>query len=362
MIAFRYRTAGAAVVGITAVASFTGTASASPPHPSQLHVVRTLSSSYVGPLQFAVDGSRVYVADSLTATLTRIGVPNPIRTNPQVHGDLAGVAVDGRTGAIAYTTSSSDHSITALTIMRAGKPDVVADLARFEKTRNPDKVRHYGIDYPTKCQSDALKVAGVPVSYTGEVDSHPYAVTSIGNGAWAVADAGGNDIVKVNRYGHVSLISVLPRQNVVASAAFVAASGLPACLVGAVYNFEAVPTDVEKGPHGGLYVTALPGGPEGPNGGNPGSVYKISKSGTAHRIATGFKGATNLAIDRHGRIYVAEISSGTISQIYGHHKHKVVLHLPGVVAVEHANGHLYASTSPAVTGGQGPGTVVQLGR
>ena len=31
------------------------------------------------------------------------------------------------------------------------------------------------------------------------------------------------------------------------------------CLVDALYNFQAVPTDVEQGPHGRLYVTTLPG-------------------------------------------------------------------------------------------------------
>ncbi len=41
-------------------------------------------------------------------------------------------------------------------------------------------------------------------------DSHPYAVASLGDGSWAVADAGGNDILKVDSRGHVSVIAVLP--------------------------------------------------------------------------------------------------------------------------------------------------------
>ena len=213
------------------------------------------------------------------------------------------------------------------------------------------------------CITAALAQAQQPVRYRGAVDSHPYAVTAIGHGAWAVADAGGNDIVKVDRTGHVSLIGVLPAQPVKITAAFAASMGLPACVVGITYKFEAVPTDVEVGPHGDLYVTTLPGGPEGPDSGNPGSVYRIDRTGHSTRVATGFAGATNLAIDAHGNIFVAQIGSGTIAEVVCG-KPETVLALPGVVAVEYSHGHLYASTSitAATEGAQtGPGTVVQLG-
>ncbi len=159
------------------------------------------------------------------------------------------------------------------------------------------------------------------------------------------------------------MISVLPAQPVKISATFAASMGLPACVVGLTYKFEAVPTDVEIGPRGALYVTTLPGGPEGPNSGNPGSVYRIDRSGHPARIATGFAGATNLAIDPCGNIFVAQIGSGTIAKVV-RGKPQTVLSLPGVVGVEYANGHLYASTSitAATEGAQnGPGTVVILG-
>lgn len=335
-------------------------ASAAPVAPPQ-HVVQTLSSAFVGPLQFAVDGSKVYVADAFTSTLNLIGQKTPVAVGPSpaTGGDLAGVGVDPATHAVAYTSANGDHSVTTLTILEPGHQPVVANLAAFEKTRNPDKANRYGTSSKNPCVINALKKAQIPVSYTGMLDSHPYAVTPIGGGSWAVADAGGNDVLRVTRTGQISLISVLPVQPVTITAAFAAANGLPACVAGITYNFEPVPTDVEVGPPYNLYVTTLPGGPEGPGSGNPGSVYRLSSAGQPVKIATGFAGATNLAINPYGNIFVAQIGAGNIAEVVSG-KPKVIATLPGVAAVEFANGHLYASTAPAATGGNGPGKVVVL--
>jgi len=363
-VRIRSKIGTAAAIAVGSVAVFTAAPAGAHPTSHDLHVVRTLSSDFVGPLQFAVSHNKVYVADSFTSTLSLIGQSTPVATgpDPSLGGDIAGVAVDPGTRAIAYTASNGDHSTTTLTIRAPGKQPVVADLSGFEKARNPDAAVTYGVRHPSQCVTDALTALDIPVNYRGLVDSHPYAVTAIGHGSWAVADAGGNDIVKVDRHGHVSLIAVLPSQPVKVTAAFAAANGLPDCAIGVTYKFEAVPTDVEVGPWGALYVTTLPGGPEGPDGGNPGSVYVIDHwSGRPHQIATGFAGATNLAVDGRGTIYVAELSSGTLSKVR-HGRPEAVLSLPGLVAVEYANGHLYASTAPAVIGADGPGTVVMLGR
>lgn len=329
----------------------------------QLRVVRTLSSSYVAPLQFAISpGSRVYVADSATSTLNQIGVTKPIATgpSPKSGGDLAGVAIDPITRALAYTTSTGDHKTTRLTILTPGAKPVVADLSGFEKTQNPDKINTYGTTSKSACVAAALKKAQQPVSYTGALDSHPYAVVSLGGGNWAVADAGGNDLLKVDRQGHVSLISVLPPQPLLITAGIAKDNGLPACVVGITYKFEPVPTDVERGPNGGLLVTTLAGGPEGPANGDPGSVYSIAAHGVPVRIATGFNGATNLAVTPSGKIFVAELSSGWIAEVVNGHP-RPVLYLPGVVGLEYANQGLYASTAPAVNGGKGPGSILKIG-
>lgn len=374
----------ASVVFFAAAPSASAHVAGSPP---QLQVIKTVSSAYVGPLQFAVDGKVIYVADSFTSTLNRLerdGHNTVIATGPDpfTGGDIAGVAVDPSHHALAYTSSTGDHSLTTLTIRQPGAKPIIANLSKFEAARNPDQRITYGIAQPvdpatTKCIADAL--AADPeeappgavqgnISYRGIVDSHPYAVASLGHGSWAVADAGGNDILRVDARGHISLMAVLPAQQVQITPAFAAANGVNCDLSvypDLTYGFEAVPTDVEVGPDHTLYVTTLPGGPGGSV--NPGSVYRISRwGGKPQKIATGFNGATNLAIDPWGGIYVAELGAGTISKVV-HGKPVPVLSLAGVVADEWANGHLYASTAPAAvapegsTGPPAPGSIVVLG-
>ena len=362
------KTCGIAVCAVgaatAALAIAPGGAGASP---QQLHVIKTISSgTYLAPLQFAVDGKRIFVADSGQSALFRVGRPDPIATgpDPSTHGDLAGVAVDPETHTLAYTTSNGDHTVTTLTIKpKQGKP-IVADLSGFELKHNPDRAIQYGVVGPTSnCVKQALKAAGIPVRYRGQVDSHPYSVVSLGHGNWAVADAGGNDIVKVDRAGHVSLLSLLPPQILTVTSDFAAQNGLPTCTVGVKYGFEAVPTDVEVGPNGGIFATTLPGGV-----GVPGSVYRIFPGRHPRQLATGFAGATNLAIAPDHTIYVAELFGGQISVI-SHGAPVPVASLPAVAAVEYANGHLYASTAPAaLEEGEGPppanpepGTIVMLG-
>ncbi|MGX7681958.1 ScyD/ScyE family protein [Jatrophihabitans sp. DSM 45814] len=329
-------------------------------HPTAgLKVVKTVATGYVGPLQFAVDHNQIYVADSFTSTLNKVGRSTPIATGP-TPGDVAGVAIGDQGRSVAYTSSEDSHAHTWLTILSKGKKPVVADLAGFESRRNPDGFVHYGIRNPSQCVIDGFP-PDAPASYQGQIDSHPYSVASLGHGNWVVGDAGGNDLLKVDARGHVSLIAVLPRQPLKISAAFAAALGLPDCAVGLTYNFEPVPTDVEVGADGWLYVSTLPGGPEDPSAGARGSVYKVNPhSGKAILLATGLAGATNLALDNHCNIYVVELFAGQISKIV-RGKGQPVLSLPAVAAVEYANGALYASTAPALNNSPDPGTIVKLG-
>jgi hypothetical protein len=332
--------------------------------PQQLHVIKTISNDYVAPLQIAVDGKRIFVDDALAGTINRVGRSTPVATDPGNQG--SGVAVDPSTHTLAYTTTNDDHSVTTLVIKPKDGPKVVADLAGFERTVNPDHAIQYGVQGSTNnCTKQALKAAGIPVRYKGQVDSHPYAVTSIGHGNWAVADAGGNDILKVDAAGNVSLLSLLPSQVLTVDAAFAEQVGFPKCTIGTKYAFEAVPTDVETGPNGGIFATTLPGGE-----GVPGSVYRIHPGGDPTMVATGFAGATNLAIAPDHTIYVAELFSGQIA-VVSHGAPVPVASLPAVAAVEYANGHVYAATAPAALQDEGPdapppsnpepGTIVMLG-
>ena len=107
------------------------------------------------------------------------------------------------------------------------------------------------------------------------------------------------------------------------------------------YNFEPVPTDVEIGKNGDLYVTTLPGGPENPSFPPRGRVWKVDpKSGEVTQLVGGLAGATNLAIGKHGTIYVTELFGGRVSQIRRGHV-TPVLDLPNPAAIEYADGKLY---------------------
>ena len=349
--------AAAAIAGLAVVPFASQSASAAP---AGLHVVKTLTTAYAGGLQFAVDGSRVVVADAATGTLDAVGGSTPLSKSIGTQG--SGVAIDPDTHALAFTSTNDNHSRTTLTIRTPGAKTVVADLAGFEKTVNPDQHVHYGVTLPqSQCVIDALTIPSefggppTPAAYTGAVDSHPYAVASLGHGAWAVADAGGNDVVKVSRSGHVSLLGVLPRQSTVITAEIAAENGAPDCVIGVTYHSEAVPTDVEVGPHGKLIVSTLSGGIAA------GNVYRLNPdNGRSKRLVGGLIGSTNVAVSPGGTVYVAELFTGNISRV-AHHTATPVANLAGVAAIEYSRGHLYASTAPGQVGPPAPGSVVKLG-
>jgi hypothetical protein len=334
-----------------------------------LHVVKTLSSDYIGPLQFAVKGRKILVADSFAGTLNLLGQPAPLATVP----GIGGVAF-GPDHTYAYTTANEDHSATFLVVVSKHGVRRV-NLARFEKLHNPDKRNHYGTTSTDPCVIAALtpppgssgpEGPPPPAKYEGLIDSNPYAVTAGPHGSWIVADAGGNDIIKVDRWGNPSVLAVLPPQPQKITAELAAqliGPEFPACVLGTTYNFEPVPTDVEFNPWGQLYATTL--GSVVPGNG---AVYKIDYR-HVHKLAGGLTTPTNLAIDSHGNIFVAELFAGRISEIVWCTSTAVpVLELPGVAAVEYSRGHLYASTAPAAAsegeptdGPPPPGQILLLG-
>ncbi len=317
-----------------------------------LHV-STLTNKVFAPLQLSVTRRYgVLVSDSATSRVQQIrkgGALTIVAKGPQP-GETGGVDVNSR-GDIAYTFSNYKTGATGITILRKGHKPVTANLSAFEKKYNPDKVNHYGTRSTDACVTAFFKAAGVPVSstgsldYPGVVDSHPYSVAAV-PGGWVVAEAAGNDLLSVDAKGHVKVVAVLPPQPHVITAADAASLHAPACVVGTRYDFEPVPTDVEVGPHGALYVSTLPGGPEAPGFTPRGSVYRVSGSSHIVRtLATGFESATNLAVTPSGRVLVTELFAGRISTIE-HGRPATVLDLPGVASVEYYGHALYAGVTP----------------
>lgn len=305
---------------------------------------QVLARNLIGPLQIAVSARGVLVGQSFGGTLSVVG------QDKSVTNLLQGQALDGvawQPGGGAYFTytdfGAADSQNVAQSeirlLDRAGAVHTIADLRAYEEANNPDAGNVYGLqDLDPDCASQ-LPRRGPFLPYNGLLDSHPYAIATIGSTAY-VADAGGNDILAVEADGSIRTVAVLPPQGLVITADAAAANHLPDCVVGKTFNFEPVPTDVEFGVDG-LYVTTLPGGPEGPALGARGSVYKLNRiSGRPRLIATGFAGATNLAIRPNGDIFVAELFGNQVSRIvHGHGVPFVSLSKPA--AVEYWSGSLY---------------------
>ncbi len=324
------------------------------------------SRALAAPFNLDIRGNTVRVADGGLNKVGLLKKDGSIATIAAKQPGASGIATSRNGQWLAFTTTVTnqetyENTASGLHLWGPMGTRIYANTYAYEAKYNPDKVYHYGVKNPSACVSDALKKIGAPVSYKGQVDSHAYSVAALKN-RWVVADAGANALFSVSASGKVSTLAVLPPQPYTFDEAGAAALELPDCVVGATYAFESVPTDVEVGRDGYLYVTTLPGGPESPALGARGKLWRVNPSnGKAKVIAGGFLGATNLAIGSHGEFYVAELFAGKITRVSLGRRSTVVT-LPGVVAVELGpKGSLWAGTlgseePPA------PGTIVKIVR
>jgi glucose/arabinose dehydrogenase len=136
----------------------------------------------------------------------------------------------------------------------------VADLGTFEELANPD--------YLT-------------------VDSDPYGLLAVPGGA-LVADAGGNDLVRVDANGDVSLVAVLPP-------------------VPQANDHNPVPTSVVLGPDGAYYVGELTGAPFRDGSA---TIYRVVPGHEPEVYLSGFKAVIDLAFDSQGNLYVLQHATG----------------------------------------------------
>jgi hypothetical protein len=344
-------------VGSALAMAATTTAVASPPAPSSDTPSgdRVIANGVGAPFQIARRGKTVFYADGGAGTLNKITKRGP-KLVARVPG-ISGVEFSRNRKVMAIASGGGPGS--RVTLVRRGKRPIVAAVGQYEQNVNPDKNRTYGIvaGGSAACTTQvSAATGGGPATYTGLKDSHPYQVAPLRRGAFAVAEAGGNGILRVGPKGGISLLAMLPSQPVTFTPAQAAALGAPAC-AGATYAFEPVPTDVERIPGGGLLVSTLPGGPEDPSLGARGSVYRI-KSGVITKVAGGFLGATNVAVVR-GRVYVTELFGGKITKL-GKGGRFTRVNVGGAVSVEATRKHLYYGVMGG--GPSTPGKIVRIRR
>lgn len=148
----------------------------------------------------------------------------------------------------------------------------VADFPRFEDANNPDE--------------------GAGAQPGLEIDSNPNGLL-VRKGARYVTDAGGNDLLKVDHKGRISVVAVFPPRPTAAPD-------------GTVIPMQAVPTSVVKGPDGAYYVGQLTGFPFPPGGAN---VWRVRPGHDPEVFKGGFTNIIDIAFDKRGRLYVLEIAT-----------------------------------------------------
>jgi streptogramin lyase len=354
--------AALALAGTTAGAALAG-ATAAPGHSAHKAkpTVTVIAKKLVGPLSVAQapDGTR-YWADSFAGPLykqTPAGVVSVVFPGSK-KATAEGVSADG--GLLRFTTGSNDNKAgNVWTLDSNGAPVLIGDTYKYEKSANPDGDFAYGLlNTPRSCLAQLPKQ--FPASYHGVKETHPYA-TATANGITYVADAGANAIFAISPTGVFSTVAALKPVKATVTKSAAEANGLPSCTVGKKFALEAVPTDIEVGPDGQLYVTSLPGGPEDGSFGLNGRLLKVNPtSGKVKTVAGGLFTPTGVAVASNGDIYVAQLFPSVILKMKaGSSKLKPYLEVPLPAAIEATPQGLLA-TIKALSEGKPKGQVVTI--
>ena len=319
-----------------------------------------LTGKLVGPLHISTGhhGS-VTVSESFAGRLTRVdaaGNHEVLYETPD--WSVAGSAQrDGTTYFLESQGAGPDPAELAghvRIIDEEGHQRTLGDLAALETEENADGTTRYGFrNLPDGCAAELP--ANMPETYEGEIDSHPYGVALTDETIY-VADAGANSVVSVDAgSGKTETVAVLPPRPYKITAEAAASNGLPACVVGTTYDFEAVPTDVAVGPDGWLYVTSLPGGPEDPALGARGAIFKVSPDGDEVKlVAEDIMSPTGLALADNGDMYVASLFGDGVLKVDPDSGEQTVVLAAGLAADVDLRGHTLYATVNALPGPEGP--------
>lgn len=185
------------------------------------------------------------------------------------------------------------------------------------------KWRH-GYDEPVPVADIAAYQAAHPDPYDLEdfpEDSNPFGLAVLRSGAVLVADAAGNDLLKVTKDGTISTVAMLKPRTVEVPEGLPSTDpeGNPLPPAGTPVPSEAVATSVAVGPDGTMYVGELRGFPATPG---TSQVWKIKPgasgavcdpeapySGSCRRLADGLTSIVDLAVDKRGTVYALSLSN-----------------------------------------------------
>jgi hypothetical protein len=156
------------------------------------------------------------------------------------------------------------------------------------------------------------------------VDSNPFDVEEINGGAVLVADAGGNDLLIVDRNGRTDWIAVFPDE-MVSTANIKSLAGCPtpipelafACGLPPSLPAQPVSTSVAVGPDGAYYVSELKGFPAPTESSRiwrvePGARHAdCATSSACSIVGTGFTSIVDLTFGPDGTLYVVEIDEAS---------------------------------------------------
>ncbi|MBS2940420.1 ScyD/ScyE family protein [Nocardioides sp. J2M5] len=210
-------------------------------------------SAAIGPSDVSVHGGWYAVLVGLGADPSARSAPGAPAYAPML-GTLLGGRLDDHSGRHG---GHARHD--------AG-PRVIADVSAHEAAANPDGA---------------------------QVDSNPVGLVRA-RGGWIVADAGGNDVVRVNDSGRIATLGVFPTR-LVPPPPFLPPGDIP---------MDAVPTSAVRGPDGALYVSQLTGFPF-PAGGS--TIWRLVRGEAPTVYATGLTNVTDLGW-RGGRLYAVQLA------------------------------------------------------
>lgn len=332
-------TAALAATSLLAVAAIPASAADNPGEVVADGLVSALS------VAIAEDGT-VYAAQNFAALLTKVepgGEPEVIYAD-EGQREIGALSVEGDVVTFGASIPQVDVKMYTYEQLEDGSYEQteIGDLWAYEKANNPDKVNTYGITgLSKKCTKDTPKFLR---PYKGKKDAHAYASTTV-DGVTYVADAGANAILAIED-GVVSTAAVLPATKIKITKKIRKVIEAPKCVEGKTLRVEGVPTDVEVGPDGGLYVTTLPGGPEDPRMGANGAIYRVDPAtGKAALMSPGLVSPVGLAIAPDGTAYISMLFASTVLKVPFGGAPEPFAEIPFPGDVELANGSVFVTES-----------------